>query len=130
MTVRRQDPAHEPNRRRMPRRQPAQGTTCLLATGDGEGFGTGLVWNISQSGVSMLLPTLVEPGTELRANLVAADGVTLLPIALRVAHIAQLRTGDYFLGAQFQRPITAEEMKPFISSHSQEEPQPVAALSF
>lgn len=100
-------------RRRASRRQPTQGTTCQLASA-GRKLGLGLVWNISTSGVSMLLGQALEPGTKVEGELMAADGHTSLGMSLRVAHMYKLRTGDYFLGGQFQRQLTAQELKPFV----------------
>ena len=97
-------------RRRAARRQPAQGTTYTLPTAGG----LGLVWNISESGVSMLLPAPLEAGTRIDGTLVAADGTTTLPTPVRVAHVKQIQTGDYFLGAQFAAPLTAEQLRPFL----------------
>jgi hypothetical protein len=97
------------------RRQPTLGTVCRLAGDAREELGLGLVWNISRSGVSMLLPRPLEPGAVVRADLAAANDAYSLPIKLRVAHVARLQTGDYFLGAQFARELRAEEMQPFLA---------------
>ena len=106
---------HPPEeRRRAPRRQPAQGTTCHLATGAGQELGMGLVWNISSTGVSMLVGKRLEPGAQLQGELLTADARTKLDLSLRVAHLFPLRTGDYFLGGQFERPLTAQELRPFV----------------
>ncbi len=102
-------------RRAATRRQPALGTVCHLAGDASEELGLGLVWNISRSGVSMLLPRALQPGTVVRADLAAANDAYSLPIKLRVAHVARLQTGDYFLGAQFERELGAEEMQPFLA---------------
>ena len=101
-------------RRRAARRQPAQGTTCHLATGAGRDLGMGLVWNISTTGVSMLVGSSLEPGTQLDGKLTAAYGTTSLGLSLRVAHLKPLRTGDYFLGGQFQKQLTPQELRPFL----------------
>ncbi len=106
--------ANAPERRRSPRRQPAQGTTCKLLSAAGIAIGLGLVWNISHTGVSMLIGKSVEPGTELKGELVAADGHTSLSLGLKVAHLSQLATGDYFAGCQFDRGLTDEELRLFV----------------
>jgi PilZ domain len=104
----------KPERRRCPRRQPAHGTVCKLTAGSGDSLGMGLVWNISQSGVSMLLGKPVQPGTELKGELVAGDGRISLGMSLKVAHLSKLATGDYFIGSQFERHLTLQEMQPFV----------------
>jgi PilZ domain len=106
--------AARPERRRSPRRQPTRGTVCKLTAGSGENIGLGLVWNISQTGVSMLLGKPLPPGTELKAELVAGDGHTSLGMSLKVAHLSKLATGDYFIGSQFDRQLTLQEMQPFV----------------
>ena len=108
-------PAARPaDRRRAPRRQPALGTVLNLDGPDGPPR-QGLVWNISLSGVSMLLPERIEPGTALSGALVTTDDAGRLPVRMRVAHVCLLQTGDYFLGAQFDRPLTPDEMRPFLA---------------
>ncbi len=106
--------AAKPERRRCPRRQPAHGTVCKLTAGSGDDLGLGLVWNISLSGVSMLLGKPLQPGMELKGELVAGDGRTSLGLVLKVAHLSKLATGDYFIGSQFDRQLTPQEMQPFV----------------
>jgi hypothetical protein len=36
-------------------------------------------------------------------------------VTLQVVHVLPIRTGDYFLGAQFQRPLDVEEIRPFLA---------------
>jgi hypothetical protein len=100
------------------RRQPTLGTICRLAFGATEKSHTGLVWNISTSGVSMLLDEVPEAGAVLPATLATVDDRGALPVTLRVVHVRALWTGDYFLGAQFQQPLAAEEMRPFLAEPS------------
>jgi hypothetical protein len=101
-------------RRIAPRRQPTLGTVCHLTTDTGEAQGIGLVWNLSVSGVSMLLNKTFPTGTVLAGRLRTADERGDLPFQMRVAHVARLRTGDWFVGGQFQRPLVPEEMRPFL----------------
>ena len=101
-------------RRRAPRRQPTQGTTCNLLGSDGNSLGTALVWNMSTSGVSMLVAAQMEAGKEVRGELCPARGDGKVAINLRVTHVSKIRTGDFFLGAQFNRPLSNEELTPFL----------------
>jgi len=99
--------------RRIAHRQPAVGTVCRLdANGDAQS--TALVWNISASGVSMLVPKPMEPGSGVRGVLETIRGRHPLPIDMHVVHVKQLETGDYWMGAHFDRPLTQSEMKPFV----------------
>jgi hypothetical protein len=97
------------------RRQPTLGTICKLAFGTTQKSHTGLVWNISASGISMLLDEAPEAGTVLPATLATVDDRGALPVTLRVIHVRHIRTGDVFLGAQFQQPLAAEDMRPFLA---------------
>ncbi len=104
------------DRRRALRRQPAQGTICKLLSDTGESPALGLVWNISLSGVSMLLGSPLKPGTQIKGELQAADGLVSLGMAIKVAHLSKLATGDYFVGAQFEQPITEQQLQQFVGT--------------
>lgn len=108
-------PAPASERRQSPRRQPTVGTVCRLTTESGDSAGTGLVWNISTHGISMLLHQGPPTGTTLSGDLQSGDGRASLAILFRVAHVVRLQTGDYILGGPFLHPLTPEEMQPFLS---------------
>ena len=101
-------------RRAAARRQPALGTVCRLDPGPG----LGLVWNISSSGVSLLVHEAPNRGASVRGVLATADEGFALPVILRVAHVARLRTGDYVVGGQFDHPLAPEQMRPFLAGGS------------
>ena len=103
------------DRRRAPRRQPTAGTVLDLEGPPGGPPRQGLVWNISTGGVSLLLPEPVDPGTILGGELVTTDAGGRVPVRLRIAHVRLLRTGDYVLGAQFDRPLSPDELQPFLA---------------
>lgn len=107
--------APQSNRRAAPRRQATVGTVCRLTFGALGKPHLGLVWNLSSSGVSMLLPEPPQRDALLAAELATTDERVSLPITVKVIHIRAIQTGDYFLGAQFQRPLTAAEMRPFLA---------------
>ena len=102
------------DRRIAPRRQPAMGTVCRLDADDGPSR-IALVWNISVTGVSVLSPDPRPTGTVLTGYLEQTEGDTMLRVSMRVVHAKRLDTGDYFLGAHFDRRLTEDEMKPFIA---------------
>src|ERR1700683_961516 len=101
-------------RRYAARRQPAVDTLCRLTSADGESFGTGLVWNISVGGVSMLLHERLQPGMTVHVELTTQDQSFAVPRQIRVAHVRGLLTGDYMMGAQFLEPLAPEEMQRFV----------------
>ena len=98
-----------PERRRATRFQPAFGTVCRFRESKGEG----LVWDVSSTGIGMLLADPPSAGTILAVELVTSQ--TVLPISVRVVHVRLVSTGDYFLGAQFVRPLTPQEVHPFVT---------------
>ncbi|HKI36786.1 MAG TPA: PilZ domain-containing protein [Gemmataceae bacterium] len=101
-------------RRRAARRRPAHNTVCRLTDLDGAEVGRGLVWNVSTTGISMLLNVRLEPGTLVGAELTSPAGETV-PLRLNVVHLSRLRTGDYVLGGQFSRPLVEAELQPFVA---------------
>ena len=108
-------PASSAERRVAPRRQPAMGTVCRLDTEDGGPSALALVWNISTTGISVLVAEPRPTGTALSGYLEKTDGDHMHRVAMRVIHTKKLETGDFFLGAQFDRPFTEEELKPFVA---------------
>src|SRR5437588_8935852 len=76
-------PAPHVNRRTALRRQPALGTVCKLAFPGGRSH-LGLVWNMSSSGISMLLDERPAVGTVMSAELSTVDEQSALPVMLKV----------------------------------------------
>lgn len=108
------DPSQSDNDRRLaPRFQPAFGTVCRF---DRDHPQVGLVWNLSRTGVSMLLADPPAAGTRVVGELTAEGGGAALPVTLHVVHVRPVDTGDYLLGAKFDRPLDPEEMRPFLAS--------------
>jgi hypothetical protein len=91
------------------------GTICRLDSGHGGRDDLGLVWNISSTGISMLLHDPREAGSRIDGILETMSDGNMLPIGMQVVHVKMLETGDYFLGAHFDRPLTEEEMRPFVT---------------
>jgi hypothetical protein len=109
------EPGAEGDRRVAPRFQPAFGTVYRFNIPASENPVVGLVWNLSQTGVSMLLADPPERGGVVSGELSTETGDLGLSITLRVVHVRRLTTGDYLLGAQFSRPLEAEEMQLFLT---------------
>jgi hypothetical protein len=103
-------------RRIAPRFRPAFGTVYRIAAQNGVPAMVGLVWNISETGVSMLLADPPECGTRLEGELAPETGDgPALAIAIRVVHVHEMPNGDSFLGAQFARPLTPDELQAFLA---------------
>jgi len=99
------------NRRISLRFQPTFGTTCRIANMPQQG----LVWDISMNGLGLLLPYAPVKGEIISVELETEAEPELLKIDIKVAHVRMMSTGDYFVGAQFTRTLTATEIEPYIS---------------
>jgi PilZ domain len=117
------EPASGVDRRVAPRFQPAFGSIYRFKQPGSDDAIVGLVWNISKTGLSMLLADPPERGGIVIGELSTETGGPLLSIDLRVVHIRVLSTGDYLLGAQFSRPLEPEEMKLFMTPPPRERPE-------
>ena len=92
------------------RRQPALGTVCRLDPGPG----VGLVWNISEGGLSMLVQDAPARGSAMRGVLSTSSDGFALPVGMRVAHVARIATGDFVVGGQFDQPLAPDELRHFL----------------
>ena len=106
-------PVPPADRRVAPRFQPALGTVCRFRT---PARRVGLVCNISESGISMLVADPPPAGVAVEAELTAEEHDEGLPVVLHVVHVRPADTGDYLLGAKFAAPLLAEQMKPFLAA--------------
>ena len=89
------------------------GTVCRLDSENGGPAALALVWNISTTGISVLVADSRPTGAVLSGYLEKTEGDHMHRVAMRVIHTKKLETGDYFLGAHFDRPLSADELKPF-----------------
>lgn len=101
-------------RRSAPRRQPAVNTLFRFDSSGGP-QALALVWNISTTGISVLVPEPHAPALALTGYLDTTQGDHVRAVTLHVVHCKRLETGDYALGARFERPLTEEELRPFIA---------------
>ena len=106
-------------RRIASRHQPAFGTVCRIGPQVKSGPTIiGLVWNISETGVSMLIGDPPKAGAEVPGELSSGAGGKGLAVTLRVVHVRPIQTGDFVLGAQFERPLEPEEIRSFLVPES------------
>jgi len=109
-------PVPKSERRIAPRYQPAFGTVYRIPSKMPNGpSAIWLVWNLSETGMSLLVAEPLKPGIEAAGELTLESGGTVLQVPVRVVHVRPVQTGDYCVGAQFVRPLTADEMKPFLT---------------
>jgi hypothetical protein len=101
------------DRREGSRFQPVYGTTARLHAAPGDGT-LCLVWNLSRAGLSLLLRASPPPSAAFPLDLRTADASSGVAATLLVAHCTRLRTGDLILGGRFSRPLTPDELRPFL----------------
>ncbi len=105
--------ASDASERRIAQRlKPALGTVCRIETDDAKPQ-VGLVWNISLTGISLLLGKPPKAKDILAGELSLDDGSTAMPVIFSVIHVKPTPTGDYLVGAQFLRSLTEEEIVRF-----------------
>ncbi|AMV23698.1 PilZ domain protein [Gemmata sp. SH-PL17] len=96
------------NRRGSVRFVPATSTSCYTESG-----GEGVLWDISATGLSMLVDTPPLLGVTLTVEVTSSWRV--LTVKAQVAHVKQVAAGDYFVGMEFASPLALEEIEPFIT---------------
>jgi hypothetical protein len=110
LVQRRQRPAE---RRAAKRLAPGQVTPCTLTAPGGQPVG-GWVHNISVKGIGILVEQEHQPGTLLRVLVVNAAHVFALSIDVEVVRCFRLVTGEHFIGGQFRRTLSPDELGPFM----------------
>jgi hypothetical protein len=100
-------------RRAAKRLAPGQVTPCTLTAPGGQPAG-GWVHNLSVKGIGILAEQEHRPGTVLRALVVNAAHVFALSVEVEVVRCFRLVTGEYFIGGQFRRTLSADELGPFM----------------
>lgn len=102
------------DRRRALRVQPAFDTVCQFTLPPSDEKKIGLVWNISETGVSMLLNEPLPSDATVAGELTGESGGPGLPVTFQVVHLVPMPSGDYFLGARFEQPLTDEQLRLFV----------------
>jgi hypothetical protein len=103
------------DRRVATRRQPTLGTVYEMKSGEPGSSHVGLVWNLSSSGISLLLHQPVQPGSKMQGELTTMHNRGKLALSAQVVHTYKLSTGDYFVGARLSTPLSDEQMQPFLA---------------
>jgi hypothetical protein len=101
-------------RRAARRVTPAQVVPCLLQPeGKAEGI-AGWVHNLSSRGVGVMTEKNLGTGALLTILLVNASHTYAVSLQGQVVRSFRVISGDYFLGCEFNRGLTHEELMPFI----------------
>jgi hypothetical protein len=70
--------------------------------------------NLSPQGAGLLVEGEYAPGTLVRLLVVNAAHTFALDVEMRVARSHRIISGDYFIGGEFTREVTHQELVPFI----------------
>ncbi len=100
-------------RRECKRLAPGQVTPCTLTPPGGPPV-AGWVHNLSVKGIGILADEEHRPGTLLRVLVVNASHVFALSVDVEVVRCFRLVTGEYFVGGQFRRALSPDELRPFM----------------
>jgi hypothetical protein len=101
-------------RRATARCGPFRMTPCYLSA-PAKGIGmSAWVYNLSARGVGIIGCQWIEPGTILNVELINAAHTCRLLMQMEVTRIDAVRTGDHYLGGQFTRKLTYDELLPFL----------------
>jgi hypothetical protein len=100
-------------RREVKRLAPGQATPCTLTPPGGRPVG-GWVHNLSVKGIGILADQEHPPGTVLCVLLVNASHVFALSVDVEVVRCFRLVKGEFFVGGQFHRALSPDELRPFM----------------
>jgi hypothetical protein len=102
-------------RRNARRCAPSRVTTCSISTMEGQHLTNAQVYNLSSVGMGLLVAEPIKPGTTVRVSVTNAMCTFYLSLELFVVRCMRVPAGkDHFLGGQFERRLTCEELQPFI----------------
>jgi len=101
-------------RRNGKRVAPMQRTLCLLQPPGETNQATAIVQNLSLKGVGVHVDREYPVGTILRALLVNAPHTFSVALELKVVRCFRAAPNLYFLAGPFGRPLTHDEVVPFI----------------
>lgn len=101
-------------RRASKRHIPQQMTPCQLPGSTPATSHTALVHDLSLHGAGILSERAIEPGTIVQLLLVNASHTCAMTVEYEVLRCTRSPAGTYFLGGRFRRPLTHDEMVPFL----------------
>jgi hypothetical protein len=102
------------DRRSATRFSPFRMTPCYL-TAPAEGIGaSALVYNMSAQGVGIVGSPWISPGTVVQVELINAGCTFVLTLDMRVTRVEAASSGGHYLGGQFTRKLTYDELLPFL----------------
>ena len=89
-------------------------TPCYLSS-PAQGIGTSAwVYNLSALGVGIIGSPWIAPDTVLTVDLINAGHTYVVSVEMQVTRIEKVKSGGHYLGGQFTRKLTCEELLPFL----------------
>jgi hypothetical protein len=101
-------------RRGAKRLAPGHPTPCLLQAPGAPRPISAWVHNLSVRGVGLLTHQEFPPGTTVQILLVNAAHVYALSVDMTVVRCFRIVSGDFFVGARFDRVLRPDELMPFM----------------
>lgn len=102
------------DRRQAKRFIPRQVSPCTLELPGENGPTAAWVHNLSALGVALLTDREYAADTVLQALLVNGPHTYSLRVAITVIRCFRVITGDFYVGARFDRPLDHDELLPFL----------------
>jgi hypothetical protein len=114
LAVTRDDSSRRRVRRAAVRCAPFRLTPCYLSS-PSQGIDTS-AWavNISAVGAGILGSPWIAPDTVLTVELINAGHTFALSVEMQVTRVEAVKTGNHYLGGQFTRRLSYEELLPFL----------------
>jgi hypothetical protein len=103
------------DRRRTFRLELDQGVTCHLIASVGDTSWPARVLDLSTRGVRLMLRRRFEEGAHVVVEL--ANGLKMYShaVSMRVTHVARDADGAYFIGGEFERRLTHDELMALVA---------------
>jgi hypothetical protein len=101
------------DRRGARRQMPSQLTPCRITLPDDSCPVGGWLHNLSVKGAGLLLEKPCDAGTAVSILIVNAAHTYSLALEMRVVRCYRVSSGDHFVGGQFDRQLTFDQIVPF-----------------
>lgn len=101
-------------RRSSKRIAPVHRTLCVISTAEEKAILAGVVDNLSNQGIAVMVERPYPLGTILHLRLVNAAHMFSLEAEMKVVRAIRIGYDHYLLGGPFARPLLHEEVVPFI----------------